>query len=113
MLNTKIYKWNIYNARFPFTTDFSLSKQCPVLVIGFSGDDVIILPISNQVSKKQSTDFNIQLQYPSLIKVGNIQSIHKQDIISPYVDIQNTTKIFKASKNLRKQIKTALNIIIS
>lgn len=76
MIKITIIKWHIYLARVPYTENFNKSEVRPVITIRKHGGDVIILPITSQIQKKYPFDIDINLNHPSLIKVGNIQSIH-------------------------------------
>lgn len=105
--NLKIIKWNIYNVKVPFTTNFCKNKTRSVVVIIKVGGDVIILPISSQINKKSKHDIIIKLNKPSLIKVANIQSINQKDIISPYYSIK-MKKILKVDNKLKILIERKL-----
>lgn len=80
----QIIKWNIYNARVPFTTNFSKNKTRPVVVIGIIADDILIIPITSNINNNNKNSIKINLNEKSIIKAGNIQNIHKNDFISPY-----------------------------
>lgn len=43
----QLIKWNVYNAKVPFTTNFKKFKIRPVVIIGFVADDILILTNNN------------------------------------------------------------------
>ncbi|MBE4704274.1 type II toxin-antitoxin system PemK/MazF family toxin [Spiroplasma platyhelix] len=112
MEKIKIYKWNIYTAKVPYTTNFSKNKERLVIVISIIGDDLVILPISTKIHKKQKWDFDIELNNPSIIQIGNIQSINKNDIINPYYRRKEKV-VSKIDLELQKEILASLNNIFS
>lgn len=108
VIKITIIQWNIYLAWVPYTENFRRREVRPIIIIRKFGADVIILPITSQIQKKHSFDININLNQPSLIKVGNIQSIHQKDIIAPYHNLI-TKKIIYLDKNKKLEIINILN----
>jgi|GEM_PF-5549633 len=107
-MKINIRQWNIYLAGVPYTENFRKRETRPVIVIRKHGGDVIILPITSQIEKKYQFDLEINLNLPSLIKVGNIQSINQKDIIAPYQNLV-TKKIIYLNKNKKLEIINNLN----
>ncbi|MCL6428573.1 hypothetical protein LT335_00112 [Spiroplasma sp. JKS002669] len=107
-MKINIRQWNIYLAWVPYTENFRKRETRPVIVIRKHGGDVIILPITSHIEKKYQFDLEINLNLPSLIKVGNIQSINQKDIIAPYQNLV-TKKIIYLNKNKKLEIINNLN----
>lgn len=107
VIKITIRRWSIYLARVPYTEDFTKKEIRPVIAIRKHGGDIIILPITSKIEKKYQFDLEIHLNQPSLIKVGNIQSIHQKDIIAPYQNLTTKALIY-LDKDKKLEIITNL-----
>lgn len=112
VIKITIIQWNIYLAWVPYTEDFRKKEVRPVIIIRKHGGDAIILPITSHIDKKYPFDLEINLNQPSLIKVGNIQSIHQKDIIAPYQNL-TTKNIIYLDKDKKIEIINTLKQMLT
>lgn len=107
--NKKVKHWGFYLANIPFWDNGSINfkyKTRPVLIYNFSGDDVIVLPVTSNeddsgkaIKNNEPWKVKVKLEKHSLIKVNNPITLNKSALFK-YFGLQ-------ANNKARRQVRHA------